>query len=293
MSRRISELPDPLAVRARFDLEALRYDQYAALEGEVGARLLERLSFRRRDPLRIIDLGSGTGNCTVALKCRFQDAEVIGLDASVSMSRILQRKSAPFNRLQAVCGDFSALPFTGRSADLVLSNLALQWCLDFPMLTQDLRRILRPGGLLLFSSLGPGSLPELKSAAGYGEQSGSVRNFVDMHDIGDALLAAGFSEPVMDSEYITLEYPTVESLIEELEATGADTHFADWLSRAAARNGLKEAYKKFRRNERYPVTWEVVYGTAFGPGEGQPVKTPEGDVAAFSVAYLRGSLAGK
>ena len=110
-----------------------------------------------------------------------------------------------------------------------------------------------------------------------------------MHDIGDSLMAAGFSEPVMDSERITIEYQQFETLLSELEATGANTHFGDWTKLTRLSHVLAESYLPYRKNGRYPVTWEIVYGAAFGPGAGQPIKTSEGDVAAFSVDYLRGS----
>ncbi len=273
-----------------FDREAARYDEHAVLEREVGLRLIERLEFQSEVPQRIIDLGSGTGHCCAALKRRFHNAEVIGLDASVGMSRALQGQSSTHYPLLAVCGDLSALPFSDRSTDLLFSNLALQWSLDFGALCEEFRRVLRPGGLLLFTTLGLDSLKEFKQAAAYGQASAQARDFPDLHDVGDALLAAGFSEPVMDSEHITLEYRQFDALVTELEATGASTHFGDWTSHTRPAHTLAEAYREFRRNGRYPVTWEIVYGAAFAPEEGQPIKTPEGDVAAFSVDFLRSSL---
>lgn len=284
------DLPDRDAIRAAFDREAGRYDRHAALEREVGSRLMERLDFQRRDPERIIDLGSGTGLFSSALKRRFRKAEVVGLDASMAMSQALSRRSGFRHPLRAVCADLSLMPFADRSADLLFSNLALQWSQNLGSLIAEFRRVLRPGGLLLFSSLGPVSLRELKSAAGYGNASPRARNFVDMHDIGDALLAAGFAEPVMDSEFITTEFRQFDQLVTELEATGVGLHFGDWAGLTQPGTRLAEAYQAFRRDGRYPVTWEIVYGAAFGPEQGQPMKTREGDVAAFSVDFLRTSL---
>ncbi len=290
MSKLNLDLPDQNDIRAAFDRTAGRYDQYAALEREVGSRLLDRLAFQRRVPTCIIDLGSGTGHCCAALKRRFRKAEVIGLDASVAMSQALRGRSSFLRPLQAVCADLSLLPFADRSADLLFSNLALQWCQDFSKLSEGFRRVLRPGGLLLFSILGPVSLKEFRLAGAYARDSALARSFADMHDIGDALLAAGFSEPVMDSEYITTEYRQFDTLVAELEATGASTHFGDWAWQTRDGTPLAEVYGTFRHNERYPVTWEIVYGAAFGPDEGQPIKTRQGDVAAFSVDFLRNSL---
>jgi len=285
----IPDLQDLDAIRAAFDRQAEHYDRHAALEREVGSRLMERLEFQRRKPSRIIDLGSGTGFSCVELKRRFRRAEVIGLDASITMSQALHRRSSFLHPLRAVCADVSLLPFAGCSADLLFSNLALQWCRDFHLLGEEFRRVLRPGGLLLFSSLGPDSLKEFRSAAGCAGDSVRARQFPDMHDVGDALLAAGFSEPVVDSEFITLEYREFDSLLTELEATGASLHFGDWNELTKPGSPLADAYRAFQCNGRYPVTWEIVYGAAFGPEEGQPIKTPAGDVAAFSVDSLRRS----
>jgi len=109
-----------------------------------------------------------------------------------------------------------------------------------------------------------------------------------MHDIGDALLAAGFSEPVVDSQVITSEYQDFERLLMDLEWTGASTHFADW-QQWTVPGPLVTGYEVLRRQGRLPVTWEVIFGAAFGPPEGQPIKTREGDIAAISVDSLRGS----
>lgn len=290
MSELNLDLPDRNGIRATFDREARRYDRHAVLEREVGSRLLDRLAFQRRVPTRIIDLGSGTGHCCAVLKRRFRGAEVIGLDDSVAMSQALRSRSGFVYPLRAVCADLTLLPFADRSTDLLFSNLALQWCQDFIKLSEGLRRILRPGGLLLFAMLGPDSLKEFRLAGGYGPDSVLARRFPDMHDIGDALLAAGFSEPVMDIEYITTEYRQFDTLVAELEATGASTHFGDWAGQTREGSPLAAAYETLRHNGCYPVTWEIVYGAAFGPGEGQAIKTRQGDVAAFSVDYLRNSL---
>ena len=285
-------LPGRIDISAAFDRVAERYQQHAALEQEVCSRLLERLAFQRLVPHRIIDLGSGTGHSTRALKRQFPRVEVIALDVSLSMCQELRRKSGFFRPVRPVCADFAQLPFAGRCADLLFSNLAMQWCGDFHALTAGFRRVLRTDGLLLFSTLGPGSLREFRLT---GEPAGQnspmsplVRPFADMHDIGDALLAAGFSEPVVDSQIITTEYQNFERLLTDLEWTGASTHFADWQQWTVA-SPSAASYEALRRQGCLPVTWEIVFGAAFGPPEGQPIKTREGDIAAFSVDSLRGS----
>jgi len=283
------DLPGRDAILAAFDREAGRYDRHAVLEREVGSRLMDRLEFQRHMPGVIVDLGCGTGYFSAVLKRRFRNSEVIGIDASQAMARALIRRSGFRRRLRAVCADLSLLPLAGRSVDLLFSNLSVQWEHDFRTLGDEVRRILRPGGLFLFSSLGPDSLKELRQAAGLGHDSGLARQFVDMHDIGDMLLAAGFSQPVMDSEVITVEFQRFEALVAELEATGASLHFANWAEIASERSSVADVYQAFRRDGRYAVTWEIVYGAAFGPEDGQPIKTPDGDLAVFSVDALRKS----
>lgn len=281
------------ALRSVFERAAPDYDRHAALEREVADRLLERTAFQRADPLRILDLGCGTGYCTAALKRQHRKAQVIGLDFALAMCRRAKARSALFRPLQAVCGEAAALPFPGRSIDLVVANLVLQWETDLFSSFNELRRIMRPKGLLLFTCLGPASMGQLRAACEAVLPAGAIRPFPhpfpDMHDIGDALVAAGFDEPVMDGETLTLAYPSVEALLTELEATGAASHFDAWPAIREAAPRLAAAWPGCGDGGRIPLGWEIVYGAAFGPAEGRPVKTPEGDIATFSVDALRGA----
>ena len=262
------KLLNPRAVRRTFDRVASLYDRHAALEQEVASRLLDRLEFHRLTPRRIIDLGCGTGQASAVLKDRFRKAEIIGLDSSHAMLAQLRRRSGMFRRLKAVCADMSALPLADQSSELLFSNLAMQWCPDPASLLAEFRRVLTPGGMLLFSSLGPGSLRELTVA--WAEADGTIQNveFADILQVGDALLAAGFQEPVMDAERITVSYPDIDSLVRELEATGTSGFLQGQNSLTEAENYLEKAYEPFRVDGRYPVTYEIIYGAAFGPQEG-------------------------
>jgi len=281
-----SALPDHHAVRHTFNRFAGIYDEHAALEQEVGSRLLERLDFHRLTPQRIVDLGCGTGLTSAALKARFRKAQVIGLDSSRMMLAQLQRRSAFLRPLRAVCANFAALPLPERSSELVFSNLALQWSIELDSLFAEIRRVLAPGGMLLFSSLGPGSFWELRTALADCGAAQSVREFVDILDVGNALVAAGFQEPVMDAERITLSYPDSEALVNELEATGSALLLSGNHNLADTLDGLDAAYQRLKVAGRYPVSYEIVYGAAFGPNEGQPRKTEQGDLATFSVESL-------
>jgi len=280
---------DCRAVRRGFDRAALEYDEHAVLQHEVEQRLLERIDYLRRQPERILDIGCGTGIACHSLKVRFPGSLVLGLDWSAAMLRQMQERSSDGPPL-AVCGDMHALPMPARSFDLVMSNLALQWSNDLELAFANVRRMLRPGGMFLFTTFGPDTLHELRSAWAQADGEPHVNEFADMHDLGDMLVAAGFVEPVMDMEMLTLEYRDVMTLMRELKTIGAGNSAA---SRSAGLTGraklqrVLDAYEGFQRDGRYPASYEVIYGAAFGPKEGQPFRTTQGETAVFSVEALR------
>jgi len=276
-------------LRALFEQQAAIYDQHAALEREVADRLLERLSFQRREPGRIIDLGCGTGYCAAALKQRYRKADVIAVDFALPMCRLSARKSSFLRPLRVVCANVESLPLAHRSADLLVANLSLQWAVDRAEVFNGLRRVLRPGGMLLLSFPGTDSLMELKQACQRLGLMDAVGEFPDMHDIGDALLAAGFREPVMEAERITLTYPTQVALMKELEAQGAGGYCSDFNRLREKSSEISAAYSLDPASGKWPLSWEVVYGMAFGPEEGQPVRSGGVETATFSLEALRGS----
>ena len=278
-------MPDAHAVRDSFNLAAKHYDRHAALEQEVGRRLLERCEFSRQEPRCILDLGCGTGTATVDLKKKYPRSRVIGVDSAIGMLARVRRRAGLLRPVSRVCADLSALPFAHRSADLLFSNLATHWCPDPAALYGEFRRVMQPGGMLLFSTLGPGTLRELQDirAAGGGPILPGVG---DLMVVGDALVAAGFSEPVMDMEVITVNYPSLDAMHRELEATGMSLLIRGWERWADWRHLLKPVKDLRAGGDGYALTYEIIYGTAFGPAEGQPVRTAGGDVATFSVERL-------
>ena len=280
-------------IRDRFEQIAGRYEQHAALEQEVCTRLLERTVFNLSSPLQILDLGCGTGTGSAQLKRTFRKAQVVGMDTSLAMLSQVRRKSSMLRPLKAVCGDIGALPFAARSADMVFSNLASYWCPEPMAMFAEFRRVMRPDGMLLFSTFGPATMNELGEAWAGVDEEVELPVFPDLLEIGNALVAAGFREPVMDREMITLNYPQLDALFDELEATGTSLLVHGWERWKTARMELKQAYAPMLRDGKYPLSFEVVYGTAFGPRDGQPMKTPGGDVATFSVDSLRRSRPGK
>ncbi len=276
-------------LRALFEQQATHYDEHAVLEREVANRLLERASFQRYEPARIIDLGCGSGYCAAELKRRYRKAEVLGVDFALAMCQLATKKSSFMRPLRVVCANVSSLPLASRSADLLVANLSLQWAADRVSLFNGLRRVLRPGGLLLFSMPSTDSLKELKFACQDAGMAGAIRDFPDMHDIGDELLAAGFREPVMDAEIINLTYRNPAALVNELKALGSGSYFLDFKEIESGIDKIFACYPKDGLSGLLPLSWEIAYGAAFGPEEGQPVRSGGVETATFSVEALRGS----
>jgi malonyl-CoA O-methyltransferase len=260
--------------------------------------LLERLEFHRNNPAIILDLGCGTGSASQNLASRFKPQGLVSLDWSPAMLaqaeiRVEPVAGTPHTRW-CLCADMHMLPLAANSVDLVFSNLALQWSYDVPVVFSELRRVMKPGAMLVFSCYGPDTLYELRHAWRSVDDRPHVNEFPDMHNIGDELVVAGFAEPVMDVERLTLQYPDVHSLMREIKSIGSH-NVASKRSRGLTGKGqmaaMLQAYGKFRHDEIYPASFEVIYGTAFAPEPGQPVRTPEGDMVAFSVDELRSKMA--
>lgn len=270
---------DKRIVRRSFDRAAGTYDGSAVLQQEVGERMLSRLDYVKIEPSRILDAGSGTGRGARDLQKRYPDAGLLELDLSLAMLKKARPElpwwKKPFSRgsLQ-VCGDIERLPLGSSSMDMVWSNLALQWCNDLDRAFSEMGRVLKPKGLLMFSTFGPDTLKELRQA--FPDRLAHVNRFSDMHDIGDALLHAGFSAPVMDMECFTLTYNDVAAVLKDLKAIGAHNAMLGrpkGLFGKSAWKAMVENYESFRREGFLPATFEVVYGHAWKP---EPRNLPDG-----------------
>lgn len=254
-------------VRRAFERAARGYERAAGLQRDIGARLMARLDVIKLVPSRILDLGCGTGFCAHALRRRYRKAEVVGLDVAEPMLREARRGDGWFRRGRWLAGDAERLPFADAGFDMVLSNLALQWC-DPDRVFQGVARVLRPGGVFMFTSFGPDTLRELRHAWAAVDGTPHVHGFIDMHDLGDALVRAHLAEPVMDVDRLTLTYNDVMSVLRELKDIGAHNVAR---GRSSALTGkdrfarFRAAYEAQAREGRIPATYEVVYGQAWGP----------------------------
>jgi malonyl-CoA O-methyltransferase len=241
------------------------------LAREVEQRMGERLVYLRSAPARILDIGAGAAASDV-LRNRYPGAEIVAVDFAAAAlhearaarplgARALARLRGGGERF--VCADAAALPFAPGACAMVWSNLALAWSDAGPAL-REWHRVLAVGGLLMFSSYGPDTLQELRAA--FADTVPHVHPFPDMHDIGDALVAAGFADPVMDMERITLTYAGVEGLVSDLRATGQRNAHAGrrrTLTGSGRWRRARGAYAALAHDGRVPASFEIVYGHAW------------------------------
>ncbi|WP_215780157.1 malonyl-ACP O-methyltransferase BioC [Paludibacterium sp. B53371] len=280
---------DKARVRAAFERAAASYDCAAVLQREVAQRMAERLDYIKLQPGVILDAGSGTGTGAAELRRRYPDARVIELDlahAMLAASRSRQQQQAGLmdrlfqrNKPWQVCADIERLPLADASVDMIWSNLAIQWVNVPDGAFAEFRRVLKPGGMILFSTLGPDTLQELRQSFAGLDGFTHVNQFIDMHDLGDAMLAGGLSEPVMDMEKIVMTYEGVRDVMHDLKAIGAHNATAGrgrGLMGKQAWRQVEARYETLRRDGRLPATYEVVYGHAWR-GQDKPSRTlPDG-----------------
>ncbi len=288
----MSGLFDTRHVRHAFGRAAASYEAHAVLQDEVQQRLQERLDDAALTPARVLDVGAGTGRGTAALRKRYPKAQVIALDMALPMLQAARRHRGWLRPFARVCAQAEALPFAEASVDLLHSSLCLQWSNDLDAAFDEFRRVLAPGGLLLFSTFGPETLQELRLAFAEVDDAPHVSRFLDIHQVGDALLAAGFRDPVLERDVFTLTYDDVQTLMRELRAIGAtnaDPARPRGLTGKARMRGVAAAYEGFREDGRLPATYEVVYALARAPEPGQPRRSRDGAVASFPIDRLRGS----
>jgi malonyl-CoA O-methyltransferase len=263
---------DKKRMRASFGRAAAGYDAAAVMQREVFKRMFERLDLVKLAPQTILDAGCATGLGAMRLAERYKASHVLALDIAAPMLQLAANRRSWLSRLAwrsrqtFVCGDIEMLPLRDGCVDMVWSNLAMQWCNDPDLTFRELHRTLRPDGLLMFSTFGPDTLMELRAAADADPAHTHVSRFLDMHDIGDALVRAGFANPVMDAERFTLTYDDVLGLMRDLKAIGAHNATEGRRRGLEGKSFLQRLagnYERFRHDGKLPATYEVVYGHAW------------------------------
>jgi len=281
-------LLDKHQVSHSFDSAAATYEQQTSLQKSIGETMLERLAWLKLAPQQILDVGAGTGRLTLALSQLYPQAQVYGLDISHNMLK-QARQNAPSIQDSFICSDAATLPFADNSIDLLLSNLMLQWCNDIQVIFAEFARVLKPEGALFFSTFGPDTLKELRSSWAAVDNASHVNHFIDMHNIGDTLLYAGLTNPVMDVDRFLMTYQDVKPLMNDLKAMGAHNITAG-RSRGLMGKGrfkaMLAAYESYRSSEGWlPATYEVVYGHAWGS---QTPSESSSDTVAIPISQIGG-----
>ena len=304
---------DTRQVRRAFSRASASYDAAAHLQQASEARLLESLEYlddpglQREPPQRVLDLGAGTGRASRAMQKRWPKAQVVSLDLALPMLRQARagaRRDAgwlspllaaewlshPFARVpQQVCANAVALPLADGCVDVLFSNLCLQWVDDLDAVFAGFRRVLKPDGLLLVSTFGPETLWELRAAFAQADEAPHVSPFVDIAGFGDALVRAGFHQPVIEREEEVSHHADLPALMRSLRAIGATNALR---SRRASLTGRTRftaaatAYEAQRDAAGLPATWEIISAMAWAPAAGTPIRQGGVDVAAVPVSRI-------
>lgn len=292
--------PEKSRVARAFGNAANSYDDVAILQRDTADEMLERLDLVKITPQQILDLGTGTGRNLNLLQQRYPAAQQLAVDIAPAMLKQARqryrndlglRRWLPGNKSPLfIAGDAEQLPLAENSVDLVYANLALQWC-DLTAAFTEIQRVLRPGGLLMFSTLGPDTLQELRQSWAAVDNYPHINVFLDMHDVAEAMFAAGLSDPVLDSDRHSLLYNDIIGMMRDLQQLGArnvNQGRRRGLTGKNTLNKVKAASEKFRVNCQLPATYEVIYGHAWA-GENSLHMTEEGCVP-ISLEQLRSKL---
>lgn len=261
---------DPYALdlawlRRSFERAGATCEDAGVLEGAVREALLARLEWTRLAPRTVLDAGAGTGDGARALKRRYPAARVLAVDIALAPLARGAARRAWFRPVHALCADSARLPLADASVDLIVSNLMLPFC-EATAVLAEWRRVLAPGGYLTLTSVGPDTLKELRRAWAAVDARPHVHRFLDMHDLGDALVQAGFVDPVLDVETYTVRYRELLGLARDLKAVGAHNAAIGrprGLTTPRRLAAVARAYEAERREGRLPATCEVVFAQAW------------------------------
>jgi len=290
-----NEMLDRQKLISSFNNAADTYDAVARLQKYVGEQLLDRLQYINVPNGMILDMGAGPGTFSNMLESRFHSSHVVQLDIAQKM--LLAGRAAGrqfFSRQHHVCADADFLPLKKASIDFIFSNLMLQWSQDTDRLFLETARVIRPGGLFAFSTLGPDTLIELRESWRSVDEEIHVNTFIDMHDIGSALIRAGFSDPVLEVEMVELSYPLLSGLLQDLQSLGArnvNSNRRKTLTGKKRFKGMQAAYETKRKGGRLPASYEVIFGHAWIPE--LPGRHPDrtgGNLFSISLEQIKQTL---
>lgn len=282
--------PDKSKMAQSFAAAASHYDDVAVLQRQTADELLDRLSLMKIAPEAILDLGAGTGRNLALLQQRYPQARLLAMDIAPGMLTQAQKRYRHdlglkrwlpgSNKLQLLAGDAEALPLADNSVDLVFANLSLQWC-EPQISFAEIQRVLKPHGLLMYTSLGPDTLTELRQAWASVDDYPHVNVFFDMHDVGDAMTASGLADCVLDVEPYRLTYPSPMAMMRDLKILGAHNVNEGRRRGLTGKNVMKKviaAYEEFRRDDLIPASYEVVFGHGWKLPKAGQHKSADGSV---------------
>jgi len=287
---------DPRQVRRAFSRASASYAGAAALQREIEAQLLESLEYLDdRIPGVVLDVGSGPAHAALAMHRRWPKSRVVAVDLSLAMLQAAPVKAGWRDRLglqkpvDRVCADLRLLPFADNSVDVLFSNLCLQWVEDLPAAFAGFRRVLKPGGLLLVSTFGPQSLIELRESFGVADARPHVSPFASIAEFGDALMRAGFKNPVLDRDVAVHWHPDMTALMREQRAIGATNALAERRRALTGRARFAAAaahYEQFRTAQGLPASWEWITAMAWSPPQGAPIREGDEELARFDASAI-------
>lgn len=287
---------DPRQVRRAFSRASTSYAGAAALQRGVEAQLLESLEYLDdRVPGVVLDVGSGPAHAALAMRQRWPKSRVVAVDLSLSMLQQAPVRTGWRDRLglqkpvDRVCADLRLLPFADNSVDVLFSNLCLQWVEDLPSAFAGFRRVLKPDGLLLVSTFGPQTLIELRESFGVADAQPHVSPFASIAEFGDALMRAGFRNPVVDRDVAVHWHPDMTALMREQRAIGATNALAERRRALTGRARFAAAaahYEQFRTPEGLPASWEWITAMAWSPPHGAPIREGAEELARFDAGAI-------
>lgn len=270
-----------------FNKHATEYELAAKVQQEIGERLIERLHYLKIAPKRILDLGCGPGRFSRELSLLFPKAQIFGLDLAQNMLVQAKKKQSWRCKWSLVAADMKSMPFATGIFDLVFANQVVHWGNPLAQVFRELNRVMNVNGCLMFTTLGPDTFKELKQAWSGANQYAHVNEFVDMHDIGDCLMAEHFLEPVMDMELLSVHYQTLPKLIKSLKSQGVrniNPQRNQGLTGKASWQQFEKHYATLQTDEgKFPLTYEVVYGHAW---KGEQRKTGSGIETLIPVSQI-------